>query len=63
VLKDWRSRVVIPLHKKGNKMNVENYKGISLMDVVGKVFSGIVRNQLERVFMGKIAEEQEGFRK
>jgi hypothetical protein len=44
-------------------MNVENYKGISLMDVVGKVFSGIVRNQLERVFMGKIAEEQEGFRK
>jgi hypothetical protein len=63
VPKDWLSGVVIPLHKKGDKMNLDNYRGITLMDVVGKVFSGIVRNRIERVFMDKIAEEQGGFRK
>jgi hypothetical protein len=51
---DWRSGVVIPLHKKGDKMNLDNYRGITLMDVVGKVFSGIVRNRIERVFMDKM---------
>jgi hypothetical protein len=44
VPKDWLSGVVIPLHKKGDKMNLYNYRGITLMDVMGKVFSGIVRN-------------------
>ena len=60
---DWRSGVVIPLHKKGDKMNLDNYRGITLMDVVGKVFSGIIRNRIERAFQDKIAEEQAGFRK
>jgi hypothetical protein len=39
--------VVIPLHKKGDKMNLDNYRGITLMGVVGKGFSGIVRNRIE----------------
>ena len=51
------------MHKKGDKMNLDNYRGITLMDMVGKVFSGIVRNRIERVYMDKIAEEQGGFRK
>jgi hypothetical protein len=50
--------MVIPLHKKGDKIILDNYRGITLMDVVGKVFSGIVRNPIERVFMDKIAEKQ-----
>jgi uncharacterized protein with von Willebrand factor type A (vWA) domain len=33
------------------------------MDVVGNVFSGIVKNRIERVCIDKIAEEQTGFRK
>jgi hypothetical protein len=63
VPKDWLSGVVIPLHKKGDKMNLDNYRGTTLIDVVGKVFSGIVRNRIKRVFMDKIAEEQGGFMK
>jgi hypothetical protein len=38
--KDCLSGVVIPLHKKGDKVNLDNYRGITLVDVVGKVFSG-----------------------
>ena len=33
------------------------------MDVVGKVFSGILRDRLEKFYEGKIVEEQAGFRK
>jgi len=60
---DWECGIVIPLYKKGDKMDLDNYRGITLMDVTGKVFSGILRRRLERWYEGKIAEEQGGFRK
>ena len=60
---DWQCGVVIPLHKKGDKMNLDNNRGITLMDVVGKVFSGIIKDRLDEVYRNKIAEEQAGFRK
>jgi hypothetical protein len=63
VPKDWESGIVMPLFKKGDRMDLDNYRGITLMDVVGKVFSGILRNRLEKFYEGKIVEEQAGFRK
>ena len=63
VPKDWESGVVMPLFKKGDRMDLDNYRGITLMDVVGKVFSSILRNRLEKFYEGKIVEEQAGFRK
>ena len=63
VPKDWECGVVIPLYKKGDRMNLDNYRGITLMDVVGKVFSGILRERLEKWYGGLIVEEQAGFRK
>ena len=35
----WSEDYVIPLHKKGNVNDVENYRGITLLSTVGKVFS------------------------
>jgi hypothetical protein len=32
--KDWRSGVVLPSHKKSDKMNLDNYRGITLIDEV-----------------------------
>jgi hypothetical protein len=45
----WGSRVVLPWHKKDDKINPYNYRVIIFMDVV--------RNRIERVFMEMIAEE------
>ena len=61
--KGWESGIVMPLFKKGNRMDLDIYRGITLMDVVGKVFSGILRNRLEKFYEGRIVEEQAGFRK
>ena len=35
---DWKGGIVVPLHKKGDKMDLNNYRGITLMDIAGKVF-------------------------
>ena len=51
--KDWE----MPLFKKGDRMDLDNYRGITLMDVVGKVFSGILRNRLEKFYECRIVEE------
>ena len=33
-----------PIHKKGNINRIENYKGITLLSVIGKLFTRILNN-------------------
>ena len=35
----WSMGEVIPLHKKGDKSNVDNYRGITLLSTFGKLFT------------------------
>ena len=38
VPEDWRSAVNIPLYKsKGERTECKNYRGVSLMSIVGKI--------------------------
>ena len=38
VPEDWRSVVIVPLYKgKGERTKCNNYRGISLLSVVGKI--------------------------
>ena len=40
---DWRSAVIVPLYKgKGERSECKNYRGISLLSVVGKIYAGIL---------------------
>ena len=34
---EWTKAIIIPLHKKGDVNNPDNYRGISLLSVVSKV--------------------------
>ena len=42
----WSVGEVIPLHKKGDKNNVDNYRGITLLSTLGKLFTRILNNRL-----------------
>src|SRR5678816_967964 len=50
VPRDWRRAVIVPLHMgKGDKGNCRNYRGISLLSVVGKTYNGILVERMRRV--------------
>lgn len=61
----WSKAVLVPLHKKGSTSNLNNYRGIALLSVVGKVFSKVINNRpvqwAENTGIQK--EEQARFRK
>jgi len=56
--------MVKPLHKKGDRLNVSNYRPISLLSSFSKVFEKVMYNQLQDHLMkfNILAKEQFGFR-
>lgn len=58
----WRKAVIVPIHKKGDNQECKNYRGISLLSIVGKVFMRIIQSRLQRHHEQFSREEQAGFR-
>ena len=43
VPEDWRSAVIAPLYKgKGERTECKNFRGISLLRLIGKIYAGIL---------------------
>ena len=63
VFQDWRDAVIVPVPKKGNLQSCDNWRGISLLDVVEKVLGRIIQNRLQVVAETLLADSQCGFRK
>ena len=61
---DWSLGEIIPLHKKGSINNVDNYRGITLLSTLGKLFTRILNNRLTgwAEEYGIYVEAQAGFR-
>ena len=63
VPQDWRDAIPVSLYKKGVKSDCNNFRGISLLSIVGKLFSRIILNRLvHTVVNGILPESQCGFR-
>ena len=60
---DWRMAVIVPFYKgKGDKHVCGNFRGISVMSVVGKVFGRVLDNRVKEGIDWAIGDEQCGFR-
>ena len=61
----WSEGYIIPLHKKGSLNNPENYRGITLLSVLGKLFTRILNTRLDSwaECYNVYIEAQAGFRK
>ena len=44
VPQDWRGTLLVYLYKKGSMLDCSNFRGISLLSIVGKLFSRIILN-------------------
>ena len=49
VVKDCKDAVIVPIPKKGDLRECDNWRGISLLDVVGKVFGRVIQERLQVV--------------
>ena len=59
----WRSARTVPIYKKGDTSDFSNFRPISLLPTMYKIFSGIVSQRLNRVAvdLGWLSPEQKGF--
>ena len=63
VPKDWVDAVIVAIPKKGDLAVCDNWRGISLLDVIGKVFARILQQRLQSVADVELTESQCGFRR
>ena len=59
---EWLRGVIFPILKKGSARDMRNFRGISLLSVVGKVFGVVLNNRIIPWAEGVLVEEQFGFR-
>eukprot|EP00745_Piridium_sociabile_P006243 TRINITY_DN14019_c0_g1_i8.p1 TRINITY_DN14019_c0_g1~~TRINITY_DN14019_c0_g1_i8.p1 ORF type:complete len:809 (-),score=78.12 TRINITY_DN14019_c0_g1_i8:134-2281(-) len=61
----WRQAILVPIFKKGDRDSPSNYRGISLLSLIGKCYTSILNTRLYHWLEDnkKISETQAGFRK
>lgn len=57
----WKQSFIIPLHKKGSRSNIENYRGIAKLSAIPKVFEQIITCQLQHMCKSLMSPYQHGF--
>ena len=55
--------VICPIYKKGDKRVAKSYRGVTVMDIAHKIYSGILDERLKAEIETKLEERQFGFRK
>lgn len=58
---EWKTSIIIPMFKKGDKQLPDNYRGINLLDSCLKLTTKIITNKLTEIIT--LQDEQQGFRK
>ena len=61
----WSVGSIVPIFKKGDKKDVNNYRGITLLSCMGKLFTRIINKRIDTWAESEIVltESQFGFRK
>jgi len=59
---EWKESIIIPIHKKGDNTDCNNYRGISLLQATYKILSNILLSRLIPYSQEIIGNHQCGFR-
>ncbi len=61
--KNWKKGLIIKLPKKGNLKECKNWRGITLLPIVGKILGRIIIDRITSGVDKSLRKEQGGFRK
>lgn len=61
--KQWSESNIILLYKKGDSKDISNYRPISLLPTIYKLFSSVIEKRIGQILDNKQPIEQAGFRK
>jgi len=59
----WCDAILVPIPKKGNLSKCDNWRGILLLDVVGKLVARLIRERLKKLAEEELSGSQCGLRK
>jgi hypothetical protein len=57
----WKESYVLPLLKTGDKRNISNYRGISILLAIPKLFEKLVCDVITLIICRSISDEQHSF--
>ena len=60
---EWKKVNIFPIHKKGDKQNIKNYRPVSVLPICGKIFERLVFNEMLIYLTANklISKNQSGF--
>ena len=58
---EWKESIIVPIHKKGDKTDCNNYRSISLLPTTYKILSNILLSRLITYAEEIIGDHQCGF--
>ena len=63
--KAWGEGIIVPIFKSGNPDDAQNYRGITLINILGKVYSQVLLNRLSKWSekYDKLSKNKFGFQK
>jgi len=59
---EWTKNIIIPIPKKGDLSDYNNYRGISLMSIVGKLYNKLLLARVQPLVSTLLRGNQNGFR-
>ena len=62
VLSEWSDALLVPVPKKEDLSSCDNWRGISLLDVVGKLFARVLNDSLQLVVEETVSDSSCGLR-
>jgi len=59
---EWTGGIICPIYKKGDRIICSNYRPVTLLNVVYKIFSILINSRLTKTVDNKLEDWQMGFR-